>query len=359
MTTFISNSKPHVGAIDVGHGHLKGRMRIAEGTSVHFCHPSFVGTNTMQGNRMTGLPDLQVVPVQVGDRSFLVGKDSDKVRAAGSDRNRDPGYSATPEYHALMLGALWEFRQPVIDVLVVGLPLSTLPLHKDRLQRQLQGTHTVPSFDDPFSGKSQSVEVKRVVVLGQPMGAFIHAMSTDNELAYETVLSLDMGYNTLDMLVVNNGKPMPGLADAQAGGMAGFLDEMARVLGQKIAEQHPDLPERIRITNHVLEASLQTGRNVRTQVGPFAVADLIEAAQSKLDQYMQMVAAKLGESRSEITSVVLSGGGAPIMVNAFKRQFPAIKRIIMSSDPQFDVVSGYQMMGEQLAKKSSEVTHGK
>lgn len=338
-------------AIDLGHGHVKAAMRISSDARIEATFPSFVGTSSALSQGASSLKDLDVVPVTVNGRQFIVGKDSEKVRHPGADRNRDPGYCTTDEYHALMLGALWTLQRHEIDVLVIGLPLTTLSKHREKLERTFTGEHEVPAFDDPFGGLRAKVRVKRVLVLGQPFGAFMNSLVRYQHLATEKVLLLDMGYNTLDQLVVSNGTPVPTLTDAYNGGVAGFFDEMASALEREAAETYPDISERLKVAHHVIETAVRSNSAVRTSLGRFDVRKLIEKAQPKLDQYMQAVAAKLGDERSSITAAVLAGGGAHLLKGAFSRQFPIIREVYVDEDPQYSIVRGYLSFGERKARE--------
>lgn len=348
-----ASHNPTVAAIDLGHGHVKAATRINRDARIETSFPSFVGTSSALSQGASSLQELDVVPVTVKGRQFIVGKDSERVRQPGSDRNRDPGYCATDEYKALMLGALWTLQRHEIDVLVVGLPLTTLAKHRQKLEQIFTGEHEVPAFDAPFGGRTVKIKVKRVMVLGQPFGAFMNSLVRHEHLASEKVLLLDLGYNTLDQLVVSNGQPVPTLTDAYNGGVAGFFDEIAAALEQEAAETYPDITERLKVAHHVIETAVLNNAAVRTSLGRFDVAKLMEKAQPKLDQYMQTVAAKLGEERSSITAAVLAGGGAPLMEAAFRRQFPIIREIHVDKDPQFSIVRGYLSFGDRKAREAN------
>jgi plasmid segregation protein ParM len=80
-----------------------------------------------------------------------------------STRNMDNDHVLSPEYLAVACGAMTYMRVQTIDLLLVGLPVSTFALKKTALENRLTGMHDL--------GTGKKVSVRKVRVLAQPHGA--------------------------------------------------------------------------------------------------------------------------------------------------------------------------------------------
>jgi plasmid segregation protein ParM len=336
-------------AIDLGYGHVKFATRGAsDGPMSSF--PSYVGIGTGGTSQfaLQGLGRIDVVNVVVNGRQYVVGPDAALVRSTAADRNRDTSYSTSDQYMALMLGAFWQLKQTVIDVLVIGLPMNTLQIHAKTLKEKMLGVHTIPNFMTGNRGDGTDnlvVSVKDVYVIGQPVGALMDVCRTTPEITGGSAIVLDMGFNTLDLLCMENRKPRSDRSDAFPGGVAGYIDEIARSVNEWVKKTYPDITDQLRLPSHHYEKALKENKPLQTGLGPIDLQPHAKVAESRIEQYMDQVAAKLG-IYSDISVAVLAGGGARLIENAFRRRFPLVRRVIVADDPQFSVVRGYLNVGE-------------
>ena len=334
-------------AADIGYGHVKTAVKHGDMIKTD-TFPSYVGIasspTSMAG--LAGLAALDVVEVDIRGRRFLVGPDSPKTRTINAERNRDSSYASTDQYMALMLGALHRMRLPEIDVLVVGLPMNTIEANGAELRHRLTGKHLVPAFERQGHGLTEVV-VREVLVLGQPVGALLDASSRDPELQRKTTIVLDWGWNTLDILGIEGGKPRKDRITAFQGGVAGYIDEVAKSVNAWLRQTHPHVREKLRLSAHLYEEALRAGKPLETSLGPIDLAPHIKSASAMVDQCFDQVAAILGEDTGSITAAVLAGGGTKL-VNAeahFRRRFPLISNVIVPADPQFSIVRGFLAAG--------------
>jgi len=102
-------------------------------------------------------------------------------------------YTETPEYLALLRGALVAMKVPEVDLLVLGLPVSHFMAKKATIEKLDVGTHDV--------GSGRKVVVRKVMVLAQPQGALMYFADLHQKMAsieHEQSLVIDAGMRTFD-----------------------------------------------------------------------------------------------------------------------------------------------------------------
>lgn len=158
--------------------------------------PSVAYPSKRDQTKSAALERRQTISVPIGGLFYEVGPDvalaADSFRASQMhDRFTD-----TPEYLALLRGALRMMNAPEIDLLVVGLPVALLTLRKTSLEKAMTGIHDV--------GGGRRVVVKKAMVMAQPQGALVYYATATNRLAAMQDLPslvVDPGGRTFDWLV--------------------------------------------------------------------------------------------------------------------------------------------------------------
>lgn len=350
-----SPKRPHMNvlAIDVGHGHTKVMHKLGTGAPSKAVFPSFA-LPTIGGASASTIMSagLRVITVEAGGKLFRVGKDIEMALPASAERNRDENYSQTDAYLALVRGALHYTRCETIDVLVVGLPLTTLSTNSDLLRQRLETVHKVPAFNatDAAAGKTVAVNVKRVIVMAQPMGALLAACDQDTSLTTARVLTLDYGFYTLGVLASHGIRVFPERLGAIPGGVASYIDSLQKSVGERIRRDRPDLSGEFRVPSSIYEAALrQEGAQVVT-LGPgrFDLAQHMAGAIGRLGMDLQRAIAMVG-SANDITALVLAGGGAWLLGAAAPAYFPQVSTVLTLDDPQFAIARGFLLYGERIA----------
>ncbi len=353
--------------IDVGHGHVKALNRYNDPLTGQFVRkvifPSLAqpisGANDASASMAAG---LNVVKVNVGNRWFRVGKDIDLAVDASVERNRDDNFTRTPDYLALVHGALHYCGVQEIDMLVVGLPLTTLASNREDLIARLKGAHEVPAFNlaDAAAGKTVRVVIHEVVVLAQALGALFAACEQEQQLSSpsERVLILDYGWHTLDVLASKGGRPFPHRLGALPGGVASYIDNLQRSVADTIRKNHPGLSGNFRVPSGIYEDALKTTSPcVTLGPGTFQLGLHDSVAVERLRNDLQS-AVPLIQTSADITSIVLAGGGARLLRDPVRSVFPGINRVVVLDDPQFAIARGYLAFGESRALAGREPVRG-
>jgi len=341
-----------IAAIDAGHGHTKWILQIGNRITSEGAFPSLTPQAGNSGIVGSGLSKLRVIAVPVKDRTFHVGQDS-YVLSDGrhEERQRTPDYCTTDAYHALNIAALASMGQPVIDILVIGLPLSNILHFRTFLESRYTGRHEVPMLTG-MRGELTTVDVRRVLVMPQPGGALVATASENPELTTSKNLVVDMGFHTLDFLFTHGKRPYPERSGAVEGGMSEFIDALHAAVAKEYAKAFPEVRLPLSMPHHCYEEALLAGRTLRTGAGDIDLTTSLQIAARKLDQYLDVVATRV-RNTGDIQNVVISGGGAGLLAPRFKLLFPQLHNVFMPRRPQFSIVEGFLAAGASYASRSA------
>lgn len=291
--------------------------------------------------------------VKVDGSIYAVGPDARETVLDGSGRVRAEEYIETAEYMALSLGALSWMHVPtdsdgvhVIDVLVVGLPVSSFRERRDELKEKMVGVHEV-------DGKTYNI--KNVVVVRQPHGAyadFVVSSKRSGEIKNEVTLVVDAGYFTFDWLWMKGNAPADQLSYAvNNGGMASVLDAVVEQIYQDEKDRIPKLTKgRIVNLTESIDDALRTGNEIK--IGNISLSKPIshyrEVALKRVEYAVSEMMKKIGERDLEINNIIATGGGSHLYSEVLKNKFPC-HTINVSEKPAHANVRGYALLGAQWA----------
>jgi len=333
-----------VRAIDLGYGNVKYTTR-----NHHSDDPPIVSRQFPSLAVPTIVPDLQfeigavrrtqTIGVIVQKTMFQVGPDSPTLLSGQSGRVLDPQYCLTDRYDALMRGALAYVGERKIDVLVLGLPISTYAARKALLVAKYAGDIVIPDFGD--CAKSQLVSIKRIIVLPQPMGGFFDARLSHGfaDNGPGTTLVIDPGFFTVDWLVVNKMAFVATRSNSLHGGVSRILRQIADRIEQEISQKIADLS--------ALDAALRGDLQLYVHghvIDLAAYSSIVDAAcEGACDEMLS----RLGDI-GDVQRVILCGGGAELFRDAVAKAFPR-REFIVAPDAGAANVRGFQFFGEQVA----------
>ena len=200
------------------------------------------------------------------------------------------------------------------------------------------------------------MNVRDVIVFPQSYAAYVYASSMHSSLTRGRVLVVEPGWNTLDTLIVENGKPVPGTARPIEGSMGRVVqalqESMLSALKQISGSYNPRL-----ITERDAEAALVAhyasrpeDALVRTPMGELFVADHLRAIDAAVYTALEPMFAELSDHLPSITAICVSGGGAPVFQHVLRKRLPLIRDIYVSATPQFDVASGLLLVAQRALR---------
>lgn len=314
-------------AVDAGYGNT--RLFGAKGGVVL---PSLVATNgartvskwaagDLRRARQTARPLL--VHTEVGD--YYVGPGAHE--AGHPVENLDLDRMTGPEMKALLYGALAQYGPPRQANLIVALPIAMAldddgDRAKDQAKAVLQGEH-VWWTEDQGTGKDQkhTLTVNDVVVTSQPAGAmFDYLLNSRGEMPPDKKIIrrtksfgiLSLGFNTIEMMVVEEGR----LIEKHVAGEAKGVHYLLELLNP---DQVYSLGE--------LDGKLRAGR-----------LDVSTALPRWQREVMGQIARHWGKAVQRFAAVYVVGGGAYLIRDALLAKFK--DKLVIPDDPILSIARG-------------------
>jgi plasmid segregation protein ParM len=324
-----------VRALDLGSGWAKYN-RVVDGKMEYLSFPSLAPRHTGRdlSNALLGQRDTVVANVE--GTQYEVGPDSADLDVNDSTRNLSDSYIYSDQYKAVFYGALHYIGEKVIDLLVVGLPLTTIHRAND-LKELCIGEHKI--------NDTTTVTVKDVLVLPQPMGGLYYCLSQKDKreefefLDEETNLLIDPGYLTFDFLVANGRKINDARSSAHPGGVSKVLRAICESLSNKFGVKYDNLAAADKAIAR---------RKIKINGKTEDLLEHIKYAKPAIDgsvNYMRNIA---GDG-ADIDNIIMFGGGhhifAKTLLSAYKDH-----TVYVLGDSQMANVKGYQAAGEAHAK---------
>jgi len=338
-------SKPIVRAIDVGYGNTKFTV-LRQGPGEIHC-----GVFPSIAPQASSMPDLagdllqrrNTAVVEVNGVRFEVGTDAMLAKDASYGRTLDEAYCSTDAYLALVRGAIYYMGVDKIDVLVVGLPVSTHSEKQRELEQRLVGDHAIPCPRKPGSEhKDKIVHVGHVTALPQPIGAFFDFSIQEGRfkrMRNELNLVIDPGYFTLDWVVAQGTKIVNARSGAHNGGMSSILATVGEAMSRDIGARISDYTR--------IDDALRSGTNPRFNGKEYTLDKYLPLGNEKARQHLAVMMTKVGDP-TDIDNILLAGGGAEFYRDLVAEKFP-LHQIHITPDPVFANVRGFQFAGESWA----------
>jgi plasmid segregation protein ParM len=332
---------PIVRAIDVGYRNTKftlpsvaGALECSHFPSVAHFRFDDKALDPLGTRRRTVAPFVNGAYYEVGpDIELAVGRYRAEIL--------HDGFTQTPQYAALMAGALHYMKVDRVDLLVLGLPVAQLLARKGTLERFAGEALDV--------GRKRKVRIGRVLVLAQPQGA-LYAFATQQGSASAAVaqgksLIVDVGARTFDWLVMHRMRVLSNISQSVNRGVSDILIEIAAQIGRELKEDYRNL--------EAIDAALRSGKTLRIYQKDHDLKRYDSVVQSIAEQAVAAMVQSM-DHISDIENIVLVGGGAHLFRKAIKKAFPrhAIHEV---QEPLYANVRGFQLLGEQYVREKPEV----
>lgn len=325
-------SKQIVRAVDVGYGNTKFIVDENGGCRLF---PSLAPRADVHRECGGLYRQRQTTEVWVDGKPYEVGPDSTlfpEIPVLHAD------YIETPEYRALLFGALDAMQLQRIDLLVTGLPVHLHASRSQRLQQILTGAHTIRP--------EVTIDVREVAVVSQPLGGFFAHSRRDGNWTIasdRTYLLVDPGYVTFDWLVTRGMQELPGLSGSVQSGVSECLRQVERALNENLGDAYTNLR---RIDDGLRCGSFRL-RGKTIDLEPYRVH-----ADAVVEHALRALKNRVGIGH-EIDEIVLVGGGAPFFQAGLRKAFPNYPLQIVE-DSIFANVRGFQAIGEILQQRKSK-----
>lgn len=349
-------------AVEIGFGTLSFTKDVVNGVPSIETFSSVVAPVGSSGDLSGGLATRNSLRVEVGGEFYEVGPDAHMLNDRKSSRTLNNRYIGTPQYQALFKGALLYMNEPIIDLLVLALPVNTMN-YAEELKAMMEKTHKLGN---------KEVVVKKVWVLCQPLAGFLCyanqlGQAKFRELAQSNVLCIDFGFSTADHLVNRGLKINYKRSGAQNMGMSAVLEEVAKTLKESEGFKHLD-----DLSLSLIDKSFYKHKGKLKISGrhyPFPKCKGQDCNGDEVNvQYdcsipiRQVANSCLNEIRNsvgagaDIDLIVVMGGSHEQYLEAVKENYPGHK-IVIVDDPLIAVCKGMYFGGEQFfnALQNSQV----
>jgi plasmid segregation protein ParM len=332
-----------VRSLDLGSGYAKYSRLSKESGDMEFdsfpsLAPRHAGVDLSAS--LSFLGRRETVVVDVDGSKYEVGPDSGDLDTNDSTRNLNDSFIHTEQYKAVFLGALHYIGEPVIDVLVVGLPLNNMQA-AGKLKALMEGKHRINA--------TETVEVKEARVIPQTQGGLLYCLSLAKDIpalefmSEEVNLVIDPGFLTYDWVLANGDKIIENRSSAHNGGVSKVLRSIGESISTKFNIKYDNLG--------ALDKGLRR-RKLKINGEVESMEDHIKNTKSVLEGSVNFMKNIVGDG-SDIDNIILLGGGSHIYQKTIAAYYPK-HTVVVLEDAQAANVRGYQIAGERLAGVKSK-----
>ncbi len=326
-----------VRAVDVGSGNTKFVTGISGAEIRCASFPSVAYPSSADTSAMPAAEKRKTVCIPVGSLFYEVGPDIHLAADTFRAKQLHDEYTESPEYMALLRGALSMMKVPHIDLLVVGLPVALLALKKAALEKAMTGSHEI--------GAGRTIRVRKALAVAQPQGALVHYAAEHEKMATigtEQSLVIDPGSRTFDWLVTRGMRLVQKQSHSINRGMSDVLRLMAAEISKDIGTPYRDYD--------AIDLALRTGKAPVIFQKPYDMKRHLPIAESVAQQAVSTMRQWI-ETPESLQNIILVGGGAFLFKKAVKAAFPK-HRIHEVKEPLYANVRGFQLAGQNYAMTS-------
>lgn len=323
-----------VRAVDVGFGNTKYVTGCAGDEIRCACFPSVAYPSARDLSTVSAAERRKTVVVPIDGLFYEVGPEVSLAAESFRATQMHDRYTETPEYAALLRGALDMMKVCTIDLLVVGLPVAALAAKKAALEKAMTGKHDV--------GGGRTVTVRKALAIAQPQGALVYYASLHQKMKaieHEQSLIIDPGARTFDWLVAKGIRLVQKKSHSINRGMFDVLQAIANEISADIGTPYRDFD--------AIDIALRTGKSPIIYQKPYNMAPLMPIVRTIAQQAVASMMQWIDASYS-FQNIILVGGGAFLFKKAVKDAFPKHK-IHEVKDPMYANVKGFQIAGRNYA----------
>ena len=323
-----------VRAVDVGSGNTKFVTGVVGNEIRCASFPSVAYPSSGETPHWPASERRKTVCIPVGPLFYEVGPDVGLAADTFRAKQLHDEYTESPEYMALLRGALSMMKVSHIDLLIVGLPVALFSLKKSALEKTMAGEHQI--------GGGKTVTVAKAMAVAQPQGALVHYAAEHKKMATigtEQSLVIDPGSRTFDWLVTRGMRLVQKQSHSINRGMSDVLRLLAAEISKDVGSPYRDYD--------AIDLGLRTGKAPIIFQKPYDMKRHLPLAESVAQQAVSTMRQWI-ETPESLQNIILVGGGAFLFKKAVKAAFPK-HRIHEVKEPLFANVRGFQLAGQNFA----------
>lgn len=332
-----SGLKLPVAAIEVGYGDTKSAYRNAMRKVVLNAYPSLTPTYSKKtiSNSLGKASSTITYQIDVGDVQYEVGPDVMTALGGTINIGRNVGerFPETPEYEALVLGAIAQMGATHIGHLVLGLPVHNMQKYAQFLMLKFSNS--------TFMVCGRKVTINRVTVLPQPIGTLIYISAKKNRALVpgEIRLIIDPGYYSTDWIVADGFKIHEKRSSGTVCGVSHLLTEACKHISAKLGLEFSGIER--------LGVALRDNTNLRVAKNELSNAELwsfINQSSNVINECLRVIESSVG-SMMDISEVHITGGGGIFFSEICKNRYKD-QSVELLDDSRFVNAMGFLFQGE-------------
>lgn len=351
VTNSTKNQKTIIVGSDLGYGQVKV---LSDNQKYKFI--STVGTPISDFGRVAAITStaelLDTLTVTYKNQKYYIGHNAIVNTRNGRINLRQNKAENEDNKIKFMtsLALLTEQEQEEMDVIVItGLPVLEYNNQKDKLYDMIHNLGQSFEFDMHYGSKivSKKINIKDVKIISQGEGCFYdYILDSNGQINKEkaadvqgTVMVVDPGYKTTDIVTMENGRYIETLSDQFNKGVSQIHQEVLRLIMSHhgIKKELKDMDEMVR-----------TGKLFHN-TKEYNVQNLIDkAAEPFATDIVDNLINLSNDSLGSMQRIILSGGGSSIIYPYIKNQLKDIIEVDIMDNSEFCNASGYYKYGKLL-----------
>lgn len=340
--------KPLLVGIDLGYGQVK---IFSEGKSKKFV--SAVGTPISSFGRATAVATeeelLNSLAMTWNGQTYYVGKNAIVNTRNGRLTLRQDKTATDHNIVKLLTGLalLMDEDQEYAEFdVVTGLPVLEYKNEAENLKQTLLNGGKVFAFDMHYGPKivRKKLFIRQAEVISQGEGAFYDFIldKTGNivnkraELVSGTVMVVDMGYRTTDIVTMENGRYLETLSDQLNKGVNSIHQEVLRLIMQEVG-----VKKELREMDEIVRTGVLFHNRKEIDVNKIIDKVAVPYAEDIVENLHIISNDTLGS----VNHVILTGGGAEIIYSFVGAQLNKIVDSSVMENAEFTNATGYFKYG--------------
>lgn len=292
------------------------------------------------------LPSGAVPLERIGTGVTSSGMDGIKVSVDGEDylccvhperienwtRVLHDDFPKSKDYKALFLAALTIVNRPIVDCLVVGLPVDQY-FNKERreeLRAKLTGSH---------NNGSHIYLVRQVIVVPQPIGGYTDMLlaNVGNNLQDQRVLVCDPGFFSMDWVLVQDGQVRRQASGSSRLASSVVIEEASQLIQDELGAK---------VSRERLEWAIQKGskqlpfRGATLDISPFIQEASVKVGSLVVNEILD----SLRREKTDADVVLMVGGGAEYFRDSIRSSLSGAAEFV-AANPALANARGFYYYG--------------
>lgn len=336
-STTTTGLKLTTAAIEVGYGDTKSAYRNAMDKVVKNVFPSLTPTFSSKtiSDSLGNKSSTKTYQIDVRGTHYEVGPDVMMALGGTINIGRNVGerFPETPEYEALVLGAIAQMDAVHIGHLVLGLPVHNMKNYAEFLKAKFSHSQ--------FIVCGRKVTINRVSVYPQPIGTLVYIASKKGRpLEHgEKRLIIDPGYYSTDWIVADGFKIHEKRSSGTVCGVSHLLTEACKHISKHVGLEFKSIER--------LGTALRENTNLHIAKHQLSNAELwgyVDQSSNVIHECLREIESSVG-SMMDIPEIHVTGGGGVFFSEICKNRYKN-HSIELLDDSRFVNVKGFLLQGE-------------